>query len=513
MGSTLFNQPVHFSPIQLWNYPFAEVFAFTLIATEDDMANATLSTLQNPTGKVRVKLQSLPTTPKGFPKQRLCPSSKSVRANYGPRAPEVACAMAESLSYAYASLSEPAFAPMACGPFTERMLAQYVGRCLWNWDDVPAFIPPKRVPPLPIQPEAEDDTAAGTDGDQQDDAEPPIYNPGEVSLYHCARRLMQIAMRCTALFPEDMRSVSPRLSCNLLLGSYNSVDRAVARFLAGAGMEYDGQLLAPALAHVGYGEVQDGGLPPFHRLPERSKRTGYSVRQSLALDLAGPEGTLPLTHAVLRSTLYEDDLAKRLIEVKEGVLERLRELAVEVRGVAPDVAQMIEDGDIPYEGAAERVVRGVWDLDLGVLDDGISTADPDDDLMALTCRMIVSALGTGHAYIGATTLFALATLSGVSPAAYVRYAEKDLERRGVTYLTSATVGELADLVAGADLEKESRRGVLIKELRLLEARLKPMEELLERRGERVKRLMRVRGCRVAEEWRGRKGADSDSDED
>jgi len=475
------------------------------------MANAPLSTLQNPTGKVRVKLQSLPTTPKGFPKQRLCPSSKSVRANYGPRAPEVACAMAESLSYAYASLSEPAFAPMACGPFTERMLAQYVGRCLWSWDDVPAFIPPKRVPPLPIQPEAEDDTAASTEDDKQAGAEPPIYNPGEVSLYHCARRLMQIAMRCTALFPEDMRSVSPRLSCNLLLGSYNSVDRAVARFLAGAGMEYDGQLLAPALAHVAYGEVQDGGLPPFHRLPERSKRTGYSVRQSLALDLAGPEGTLPLTHAILRSTLYEDDLAKRLVEIREGVLERLRELAGEVRGVAPDVAQMIEDGDIPYEGAAERVVRGVWDLDLGVLDDGRSVADPDDDLMALTCRMIISALGTGHAYIGATTLFALATLSGVSPAAYVRYAEKDLERRGVTYLTSATVGELADLVAGADLEKESRRGVLIKELRLLEARLKPMEELLEKRGERVKRLMRVRGWKVAEEWRGRKGDDPEGD--
>lgn len=491
------------------------------------MANATLSTLQNPTGKVRVKLQSLPTTPKGFPKQRLCPSSKSVRANYGPRAPEVACAMAESLSYAYASLSEPAFAPMACGPFTERMLAQYVGRCLWNWDDVPAFIPPKRVPPLPIgaRPadeastdggqQAEDDTSteAGADGDQQDGGEPPVYNPGEVTIYHCSRRLMQIAMRCTALFPEDMRSVSPRLSCNLLLGSYNSVDRAVARFLAGAGMEYDGQLLAPALAHVGYGEVQDGGLPPFHRLPERSKRTGYSVRQSLALDLAGPEGTLPLTHAVLRSTLYEDDLAKRLIEVRDGVLERLRELAAEVRGVAPDVAQMIEDGDIPYEGAAERVVRGVWDLGLGVLDDGISTADPDDDLMALTCRMIISALGTGHAYIGAETLFALATLSGVSPAAYVRYAEKDLERRGVTYLTSATVGELADLVGVAELEKESRRGVLIKELRLLEARLKPMEELMEKRGERVKRLMRVRGCRVAEEWRGRKGVAADEDED
>ncbi|MFX1710693.1 hypothetical protein [Stutzerimonas stutzeri] len=477
------------------------------------MANATLSTLQSPTGKVRVKLQSLPATPKGFPKQRLCPSSKSVRANYGLRAPEVACAMAESLSYAYASLSEPAFAPMACGPFTERMLAQYVGRCLWSWDDVPAFIPPKRVPPLPIQPEAEDDTSteAGADGDQQDGGEPPIYNPGEVSLYHCSRRLMQIAMRCTALFPEDMRSVSPRLSCNLLLGSYNSVDRAVARFLAGAGMEYDGQGLAAALAHVGYGEVQDGGLPPFHRLPERSKRTGYSVRQSLALDLAGPEGTLPLTHAILRSTLYEDDLAKRLIEVRDGVLERLRELAVEVRGVAPDVAQMIEDGDIPYEGAAERVVRGVWDLDLGVLDEGISTADPDDDLTALTCRMIISALGTGHAYIGATTLFALAALTGVSPAAYVRYAEKDLERRGVTYLTSSTVGELADLVAGADLEKESRRGVLIKELRLLEARLKPMEELLEKRGEKVKRLMRVRGWKVAEEWRGRKGADSDDE--
>lgn len=479
------------------------------------MANATLSTLQNPTGKVRVKLQSLPTTPKGFPKQRLCPSSKSVRANYGPRAPEVACAMAESLSYAYASLSEPSFAPMACGPFTERMLAQYVGRCLWNWDDVPAFIPPKRVPPLPIGAAPAADTEDDTAQQAEAGAEPPIYNPGEVTIYHCSRRLMQIAMRCTALFPEDMRSVSPRLSCNLLLGSYNSVDRAVARFLAGAGMEYDGQLLAPALAHVAYGEVQDGGLPPFRRLPERTKRSGYSVRQSLVLDLAGAEGTLPLSHAILRSTLYEDDLAKRLTEVRDGVLERLRELAAEVRGVAPDVAQMIEDGDIPYEGAAERVVRGVWDLGLGVLDEGVSTADPDDDLMALTCRMIISALGTGHAYLGAETLFALATLSGVSPAAYVRYAEKDLERRGVTYLTSATVGELADLVGVAELEKESRRGVLIKELRLLEARLKPMEELLEKRGERVKRLMRVRGCRVAEEWRGRKGAgaDLDSDED
>lgn len=455
------------------------------------MPNAPLSTLVSPAGKARVKLQSLPPAANGFAKQRLCPSTKSVRANYGPRAPEVACAMAESLSYAYASLSDESFQPAECGPFTERMLAQYVGRCLWTWDDVPAFIPPKRVPPLP------------TGGDDQT----------EISLYQCSRRLMVVALRSTALFPPDMRAISPRMSCNLLLGSYNSVDRAVARWLASAGIDHDSPSLAQALAHVGYGEVQDDGLPPFHRRPERVKRSGYSTRQSLVLDLAGPEGTLPLSHAILRSTLYEDDLAKRLIEVKEGVLERLRELAVEVRGVAPDVAQMIEDGDIPYEGAAERVVRGVWDLDLGVLDDGVSTADPDDDLMALTCRVIVAALGTGHAYIGAPTLFALAVLSGVSPAAYVRYALLDLERRGVTYLTAATVGQLAELVEEADVEKPARKAVLVKELRLLEDRLKPMEEIAEKRGERVKRLMRVRGCRVAEEWRGRKGVAADSDDE
>ena len=441
------------------------------------MPNAPLSTLVSPAGKVRVKLQSLPPAADGFAKQRLCPSTKSVRANYGPRAPEVACAMAESLSYAYASLSDESFQPAECGPFTERMLAQYVGRCLWTWDDVPAFIPPKRVPPLPAADGADDQT--------------------EISLYQCSRRLMVVALRSTALFPPDMRAISPRMSCNLLLGSYNSVDRAVARWLASAGIDHDSPSLAQALAHVGYGEVQDATLPLFHRRPERVKRSGYSTRQSLVLDLAGPEGTLPLSHAVLRATLYEDDLAKRLDEVREVVIERLQELALLVKAAAPEVADLILDGDIPFDDAAERVVRGRWSFGLGVLDEGRSTADPDDDLMALTCRMIVAALGTGHAYIGAPTLFALAVLSGVSPAAYVRYALLDLERRGVTYLTAATVGQLAELVEEADVEKPARKAVLVKELRLLESRLKPMEEIAEKRGDELKRLMRVRGVTKA----------------
>lgn len=480
------------------------------------MPNTTMSTLA---GKAtsRVKLQSLPPTPNGFAKQRLTPSTKSVRANYGSLAPEVACAMAESLCYAYASLSQPDFEVRQCGPHTERMLAQYVGRCLWTWDDVPAFIPPKRVPPLPLvadqptkpanqptkpadQPEA--DQPARPD-DTDGNAEPPIYNPGEVTLYHCSRRLLPVSLNSTALFPADMRAVSPRLSCNLLLGSYNSVDRAVARWLAAAGIDHEPTPLAGALSLVGYGELQDAALPPFHRLPERVKRSGYSARQSLILDLAGADGVLPFSHAILRSTLYEDDLAKRLQDVRPQVTEKLQQLIEHIEPKAPGVVELIEEGAIPYEAAAERVVRGDWRFDLGVLDEGRSVADPDDDLLAITCRLIVAS-GTPHQFVSAETLLALAVLTGVSPAAYVRYAELDLARRGVTYLGAGTVSRLIALVREVELDGVAarRRDVLVRELALLEARLKVAEEVEEKRGEVVRGWMRTRTWRVVGEWLG-----------
>lgn len=458
------------------------------------MPNTTMSTLA---GKAtsRVKLQSLPPTPNGFAKQRLTPSTKSVRANYGSLAPEVACAMAESLCYAYASLSQPEFEVHQCGPHTERMLAQYVGRCLWTWDDVPAFIPPRRVPPLPIQPAQQ--AEAATDGN----AEPPIYNPGEVTLYHCSRRLLPVSLNSTALFPADMRAVSPRLSCNLLLGSYNSVDRAVARWLAAAGIDHEPTPLAGALSLVGYGELQDAALPPFHRLPERVKRSGYSARQSLILGLAGADGVLPFSHAILRSTLYEDDLAKRLQDVRSQVTEKLQQLIEHIEPKAPGVVELIEEGAIPYEAAAERVVRGDWRFDLGVLDEGRSVADPDDDLLAITCRLIVAS-GTPHQFVSAETLLALAVLTGVSPAAYVRYAELDLARRGVTYLGAGTVSRLIVLVREAELDGVAarRRDVLVRELALLESRLKVAEEVEEKRGEVVRGWMRTRTWRVVGEW-------------
>lgn len=450
------------------------------------MPNTTMSTLA---GKAtsRVKLQSLPPTPNGFAKQRLTPSTKSVRANYGSLAPEVACAMAESLCYAYASLSQPDFEVRQCGPHTERMLAQYVGRCLWTWDDVPAFIPPNRIPPLPLA------------------AEParPADQPAkpEVTLYHCSRRLLPVSLNSTALFPADMRAVSPRLSCNLLLGSYNSVDRAVARWLAAAGIDHEPTQLAAALSLVGYGELQDAALPPFHRLPERVKRSGYSARQSLILDLAGADGVLPFSHAILRSTLYEDDLAKRLQDVRPQVTEKLQQLIEHIEPKAPGVVELIEEGAIPYEAAAERVVRGDWRFDLGVLDEGRSVADPDDDLLAITCRLIVAS-GTPHQFVSAETLLALAVLTGVSPAAYVRYAELDLARRGVTYLGAGTVSRLIALVREVELDGVAarRRDVLVRELALLEARLKVAEEVEEKRGEVVRGWMRTRTWRVVGEW-------------
>lgn len=444
------------------------------------MTTRSLSTLTAPT---RVKLQSLPPTTAGFAKQRLTPSAKSVRNNYGHLAPEVATAMAESLVYAYGSLSLPETDVHSCGPTTERMLAQYVGRCLWTWDDIPAFIAPKRIPPLPVQADA--DT--------------------EVTLHSVARRLVPVAMRSTALFPEDMRAVSPRLSCNLLIGSYNSVDRAVDRYLAGAGIEAAPCKLASPLALVGYGEVQDAALPPIHRLPERVKRTGYSMRQSLILDLAGAEGVMPFSHAILRSTLFEDDLAKRVVEARPKVIDKLGALAEKLpEAVASSVFDMIRDGEIPYEAAANAVIKGTWRFEVGTLDEGRSTGDPDDDLLALTCRLIVSVVNADGRVNGVEPewLYALAILTGVSPAAYVRYALLDLERRGVTYMTAGAVTKLAELCEQAPLEGKDvgRRAILLKELSLLEGRLRIAEDIGERRGEEVREWMKARDWRVVDEW-------------
>lgn len=414
----------------------------------------------NPAVLGRVKVQLLP-IPSGrhFPKQRSAPTLKSVLSNYtADQLPEISAAMADSLIFGLAAISDTDHRVGHHGEMTKRMLAQRVGRCFWSWADIPNFT--DFVAPM-----------------------------GPLSL------------RPTSLFPEDMQVISPRMSCNLLTSSNRAIERVIKEFM-GSTPKYS---LGTALALTTYGAVQDAALPSFHRLPERLKRNGYSAQQSLVIDFATSEGVLPFAMSIIRETLYEDDLAKRLKEIEPAVRERLAELAKPLE--EGEVRDALIDGEIPYAKACDKVIRGSWDFPLRTVVAGeVAEGDPDEDILHLTCRaVIVVATADGrHQTLPTKVLLALAILSGVSPAAYVRFAIQDIERRGVTYMTPQQVGELRGMVLEYaedwDGMERKRAEVLIKELAVLEREFDRASMRVEMRSERVGEWMKERGVGFAREW-------------
>ena len=425
------------------------------------------------TSKGRAALQSLPRTDKGFAKQRITPTRKSVRANYAPeQIEEIAEAMAASLVFTFSWLAEsPKMPGHPKSELTEGMMTKHLGRCFWSWDDIPMT--------------------------------------EEKGTAQFVAPLAPIALRNTEAFPTDMKALSPRMAVDLLMAPIASVEQMVERFLASAGLgEPKRYGLALALVLTGYGIEQDQRLPRFQRTALRPKRAGYNARQSLILDLAA--GTDPFSQAILTHTLFEDDLVPRLHTSQATVEERMQQMAKVLEekhpNLCPDVVSLLKEEPIPYAKAADKVLREPWDFPIGTVFEGQVDGDPDEIVFNLTCRMIVNVMTSDgqRRELPEEVLFALALLTGISPAAFVRYAIVDLERRGTTYLRSPTIRELAQMVKQYTQDWTGRQAAgaksLIAQLGQLETEMDRTSTRMGSRVQHTDRLVKSRDWRVAPEW-------------
>lgn len=226
-------------------------------------------------------------------------------------------------------------------------------------------------------------------------------------------------------------------------------------------------------------------------------------------------GNLPFSHYMLTRGVYEADQAKRIRDVAEGVLADLRALAeylVHPRHALHDIQELTELMiDVPgglYAKAADAVMLGQWD----VLRLGHEPGDPDDDLFILLARAIIRRLGCEgrNQYLEAGHLLALSYLTGISPASFARHALGDFRRRGTTYLTAATLDELAELIRTLPIHGQrdsGRRDVLVKEvlaiadeLGLVHSQFKDWQVTL------PQKLLKCRTPNnLAYEWTGRDG--------
>lgn len=421
----------------------------------------------------RVRIQSLPAytaeKPPSSPTGRNTPTIAAVKAGYAEAdQPTVFRAMAEALIYNL-SFIQGEGGPSVSMPNCEQLaMVRNLGRNLWSWSSI----------------------------------EQPYFEEG---LTVMASR----ALRSSSLLPEDMRALSPRFAALLLLTSFSNVERDIGRALACVGIEPKTKLqLAFALSCLDYGTA----LLPFSRVEPLPVRAGYSNLHSAVLAISD-NGNLPFSHYILTRGLYEEDQAKRLREMEGQVYSDLGELAGHItqpRFALEDVHELadllLNPPSQRYAEAVDAVMTGKWsDLILGP-----SPRDPDEDLLTLMARAIIRRLGCeGRGrWISAAHLLGLSLLTGISPASFARHALADFSRRGTTYLTAATLDELADLVDEVQVSgnrEAARRDVLSRELRSLADSLGLVHS--QRRDWEVALPQRLVKCRVstglAFEWTAR----------
>ncbi|MCY1302669.1 hypothetical protein D9M70_523400 [compost metagenome] len=95
-----------------------------------------------------------------------------------------------------------------------------------------------------------------------------------------------------------------------------------------------------------------------------------------------------------------------------------------------------------YDKAADGLMRDEWRLALGEAD--------ETDAGALIARLIVMKAGRREKLSGAA-LIALGELCGLNPIVFLRYAVRDLGRRGVTYVTGEEARVVSEVLRGPDV--------------------------------------------------------------
>lgn len=286
------------------------------------------------------------------------------------------------------------------------------GRCLWSWEDlvgISADVPSAEVPTT---------------------ARPYLD------------ALKEQALRPTAAFPADMRSISPRLCIDLLGGVYSRAKREVEVIL---GITLPNALrLDQSLGLVMYGDLQDKAIPLMSRVRTQfPKRPGFSQRSTYLMEVVS-DGVEPFAVGVLKHTLFEDDLAPRLLGSKDTIAAKCRELYSRLG------AYLEDDFLQNYAGIVDRVLREEWHLD------EFDPEDPEPDAEQVLERLVIWQYHDNRR-LGAELFLGLALLTGVSPAAITAYAVSDARRRGYTYIGHEEVLRLAALVEDTSMNAAAAR--------------------------------------------------------
>lgn len=327
----------------------------------------------------RAKVQTLPGQTANVPRiarNSIFPSQRAVIRDYPGAEEAIFHAMSESLAYGFHYTLLESYDVSSIDPLTDRMMATHVGRCFWTWEDVP------------VQPAS----------------------------------LKRLAMRRSGALPSDMQEVSPRLAAEMMVCAPTALGRMLHGFKA-----------EQAMGLMGYGTVQDGRLPILQRLPKQTKRTGYSVRQSYLLSIAGD--VLPFAAVVAQHTLYPESLGRTLKDLRDVIVaDALKVFDAAGCPIDKDWAETM------YYGACDALMTQKWDLEL--------SAEPDESDLAKVMQRLLIQRNKAKLKFPAEALYRLGELTGISPAAFVRYAIKDQQRRGTTYVTAEQVLVLSELCQG-----------------------------------------------------------------
>lgn len=365
--------------------------------------------------------QGIPTPPgKNIGRRAFMPSAKLLREQYSPEDAEtLRILMAWHQAAGLLFLSGKTLpVPARVKELSERVRDK-AGRNLWGWEDVAVDtgFPPEVLPYL--------------------------------------TELRESALRPTAAFPADMRELSPRMAVTLLKGNYLQTTREVRLILDS--VPWDGEGPGPsawamppyleldqALGLTLYGTAQDSALPLLGRVRLNfDQRPGYSRRATFIAD-ALTDGKEPFALGLLRHTLFEDDLAPRILSLRDLIADK-------TRAVFAGLGAYLEDDFMEgYTRVADRLLRENWEVP------AFDAEDPEPDAEAVVERLLLWHMHDNRVQ-HPEVLLGLALLTGLSPAAFTGYAVKDAERRGYTYIDPVAGERLAVLVEGVSASGNATR--------------------------------------------------------
>ena len=285
------------------------------------------------------------------------------------------------------------------------------------------------------------------------------------------------ALRPTAAFPADMRNLSLRTCVGLLGGNYEAALRMAVK--AGAAAP-KGLYLDRSLGLMTYGAAQDATLPLLRRCasPKATVMTGLSAEAGY---LHHHSAGMPFAVVVLRNTLFEVQMAPRLVAAQDEIVAQLKDVYQRLGAhLDPDAAQA-------YPKVVDHLLRDVW------RPEAFRPSDPEPDYEQVLARLILTRWHDPRA-LSASLVYQLALLSGVSPAAVVRFTLDDIRRRGTSSMTPKVVKELGQLVGEVQTLAAGR---CAKEIENLLPDIEGAWEVGTERRELASRVGRARGLEQA----------------